>query len=206
MKPVPAPRAQLSDLASLAQQGDEAALSRLLRALSARLPGLVFGELATRGYHLSEADVQDLAQEVLISVWQKDLGRYCPERGAFVAFVRGRVRWAVADAVRKRSRRAQVPLEREGGQELEAVGARPDEVCAQTDRELKLLVLPRLVLHALAADDAACAAVVGNDLERRTLAEVAEGLGVHTSNACRARKRGLSLLQQRLPAELRAAA
>lgn len=195
-------------LAARAQRGEQPALERLLASLSERLPSLVFRELGLRGYHLADADVQDLAQDVLILVWQRDLGRFDSERGGFLSFVRGRVRWAVADAVRKKTRQAHVSLEdrQEEGYELEAEGARPDETQERAERELKLLVLPKLVKETLACDESARLAVMGNDLERRTLAEVATDLGVHISNACRARKRGLALLQQRLPQELRVAA
>lgn len=201
-------RPTLSQLAAAAQEGSSAACDALLRGLSTWLSAALFKEVHRRGLVFDDADVQDLAQDILLDVWRTDLVRYRAEKGDFLGFVMARVRWRLTDEVRRRTRKSCASLDDDAqeGREHEALGARPDEKSEEAARELKLIVLPSLVERALQDDDGARRAVRSYDLEERPLRDVAADLGVHVSNACRARKRGLALLAQRLPAELRAAA
>lgn len=202
-----APRPSLSSLAVSAQGGCPAALDALLAGLSGWLTKALFREVARRGLGLDDADVEDLAQELLLDVWRRDLSRYRAERGDFLGFVMARVRWRLTDELRRRARHASVSLDEPvEDQETAAEGARPDEKLSSAERELTLIVLPTLVEDALDDDVDAREAVRAYDLEGRPLREIASTLGVHISNASRARKRGLRLLSRRLPAAVRAAA
>lgn len=200
-------RPSLSSLAVLAQSGCPRARDALLKGLSGWLTKTLFREVGRRGLGLDDADVEDVAQEILLDVWRRDLARYQADKGDFLGFVMARVRWRLTDEVRRRTRHAAASLdELPEEHEPEAAAARPDEKLEAHARELTLIVLPSLVERALAGDDAAHRAVKGYDLEERPLRDVALALDVHVSNASRARRRGLSLLARRLPAAVRAAA
>ncbi len=203
-----ADRPTLTSLAVAAQAGSARARDALLRGLTSWLTRTLFKEVRARGLGLDDADVEDVAQEILLDVWRTDLMRYQADKGDFLGFVMARVRWRLTDEVRRRARRSFVSLDAPvaEGREYEAVGARPDEKREEAARELKLILLPSLLERALAEDDGARYAVRAYHLEDRPLRDVAADLGVHVSNACRARKRGLALLKKRLPAELRFAA
>lgn len=201
-------RPNLSALAVRAQAGDQAACDALLRGLLGWVPATLFKEVRLRGLVLDDADVMDLAQDIVLDVWRKDLQRFQQDKGDFLGFVMARVRWRLTDEIRRRTRHGLVSLDEdmESGHDHEAKGAQPDEKSEEATRELKLILLPAVVDRALSDDDAARRAVQSYDLDDKPLKEVASELGVHVSNACRARKRGLALLAVRLPQELRAAA
>lgn len=203
----PPARSPLDELACRARAGDAAAGESLFRHLLVRLRPLV--ARAARG--LSPADVEDLVQEIAVAAWEVDLHRYDPARGSFLVFVGKRLRWRVADHRRKLARRRADSLEARlssGAAEPEDALARPDDKIALQAREATLLRLPSLLGDALDGmrDGAAKAALVQHDLQGKALTEVARSLGVHASNACRARKRALEHLQRTLPEEARAAA
>lgn len=203
-----APRSTLSSLAVAAQDGCLRSRDALLGALSGWLSKALFREVGRRGLRLDDADVEDLAQDILLEVWRRDLARYHAERGDFLGFVMARVRWRLSDELRRRAKQAAGSLDEEGEEAHEPTveSDRPDEKLLSAERELTLIVLPSLVARALDDDADARDAVRAYDLEGRPLREVASTLGVHISNASRARKRGLHLLSRRLPAAVRAAA
>lgn len=204
-----AQRPNLSALAVAAQAGCVSSRDALLTGLSGWLTKTLFREVGRRGLRLDDADVEDLAQEILLDVWRRDLERYRADKGDFLGFVMARVRWRLTDEVRRRVRHLTTSLD-EGAEEHEheheAEGARPDQKLEAVERELTLILLPSRGERALPDDTDARDAVRAYDLEERPLREVALTLGVHTSNASRARKRGLRLLSRRLPAAVRAAA
>ena len=200
----------LTPLALAAQRGDGKALNELLRALPPRLTHLVLRELRVQGRSLPAHEIDDVVEDLLVSAWRYDLARFDATRGTFVAFLKKRVSWRVGDAVRVhgRSRTTELSDEQVAGARLVAPDAGPQERLDASRRELKLLVFPGAVRTALSQlDDASAArAVTAYDLEGCELREVAAELGVHTSNACRARQRGLRWLREHLPEELREAA
>jgi len=149
-------------------------------------------------------------QEVVLAVVQKDLPRFAPELGTFATLIRFRVRWCIADALRQACRRSAREWLASDESELSEAAApvidQPDERMALARAELRLLVLRDEVEAALADVPAARDAVVWHDFDGMRLQDIAAEMSVHTSNACRQRKKGLRLLAERLPAELREAA
>jgi RNA polymerase sigma factor (sigma-70 family) len=206
----PAKKSTTNRLTLLAEaaRSDSDARDALLSELAGLLPRAVSRELGRRGCALSDEDIADVVQDILVEVWLKDLPRFDSALGTFLTFLKRRIAWRVMDAVRGRARCAEDSLEEsaEHGFDPEAVGARPDELCESSAFELKLLVFEHAVADALEGDDRAHVAVVEHDLRGRPLREVADTLGVHTSNACRARQRGLARLKAALPARGYAAA
>jgi RNA polymerase sigma factor (sigma-70 family) len=188
------------------------ALERLLSTLTERVRSMVFREIEGTRRHLSRDECDDVVQEVLIAVWTKDLHRFDPERASFAAFIRRRVSWGVGDVLRKRGRQRSTSLEAATESdtiaEPVAVGQDPVSLARDAERELTLLVLPTLVERELdeMGDDAARTAILSHDVAQRPLREVAATLGVHASNATRARQRGLRYLERSLPAAVRVAA
>src|SRR5690606_11978865 len=98
-------RPSLSSLAVAAQGGCPHARDALLRGLFGWLTKTLFREVGRRGLRLDDADVEDLAQDILMDVWRRDLARYQADKGDFLGFVMARVRWRLTDEVRRRTRR-----------------------------------------------------------------------------------------------------
>ncbi|MFZ9888543.1 MAG: RNA polymerase sigma factor [Myxococcota bacterium] len=194
----------LTTLALATKAGDARACTALMRGLTSWLRATLFRAVHGRGLPLCEADVEDLTQELLLEVWTKDLARFDGTRGDFLGFVKARVRWKLGDTTRRASKNretvtAELP-------ETPAPHACPEEQIDAAHRELVLLTLPTVVDRVLQHDSAAHQAVRHYDLDGQPLKRVAQQLGVHVSNACRTRQRGIALLAERMPAALRLAA
>lgn len=209
----PAPTAPFSDLCALAVRAaadEPGAVERLARELYELVPGTLRGVLSRRGFVLDAQAREDVVQEVVWKLVDRDLPRFDATRGTFATLIRYRVRWCLADALRGASRRSENELFTWEEEELcdapAPVEERPDERLERAQVELRLLVLRDDVERVLADEPAARRAVVRHDLDGVKLADVAGELQVHTSNACRQRQKGLRLLAERLPAELREAA
>lgn len=200
----------LSQLALRARSGDARALHQLLAKLPPRLTPWVKVELQRRGQSVDAHQLDDIVQDLVIATWRADLARFDPQKGSLLGFLRKRVAWRVGDTLRQTTRRSHISLDqmREQGREPAAHAACPESRLESLRAELSLRLLPRLVDGALAdlADPAAAVAVRVHDLRACPLREVAQQLKVHTSNACRARQRGLRYLAERLPALLPVAA
>lgn len=202
----------LQELALLAQRGDDAALERLLGQLQSILKPWIYGGLIKRGRFRCDSDVDDILQDILISIWQIDLPKFDATKGHLLGFLRQRVAWRVGDSIRReaRSRTEEWTEINEQCASLEYEHT-PDQKLAQSQHEQKLWLLPHVVAEALdelseTADPAAAHAVRAHDLEGRPLREVAQELQVHVSNACRARQRGLHWISSKLDSTWREAA
>lgn len=206
LRRIPAPpKTPLCALALAAQGGD----ARAADALAARLVAALRPLVTRHSRGLCAADVDDLVQDVVVAAFETDLARFDPSKGSFLSFVAKRMRWRVADVLRTSGKRRVDALDDvvaacEPADPL----ASPEARARAAAKERALLALPRLVDDALAAmrDPAARKALVRHDLDGVALVDVARELGVHASNACRARKRALAHLATALPQELRAAA
>jgi DNA-directed RNA polymerase specialized sigma24 family protein len=94
----PAPDEHLSRLMARAQQGDSHAYITLLRAIAPRIRQIVRGK---RGF-LGESDVEDIVQEVLLSV-HPVRATYDPAR-PLMPWLAAIVRHRLADAARRHVR------------------------------------------------------------------------------------------------------
>jgi RNA polymerase sigma factor (sigma-70 family) len=195
-------RPTLDSLAARAKSGDPAALDAFLEALTARLGPFVGRQVMIVGRGvLSTDDADDVLQQVVISAWQVDLGRWQPARACFLGFLSRRVRWIVRDAVRRRVRAKSEPLPEDGEgtvDDLVAPEQDPEAVLAKRDGERTLRLLPALVDELAEDDGDAAHAVRRSDLDEECLAQIALELEVDVSTACRARQRGLRWLQPRV--------
>src|SRR5262245_26450282 len=90
----------LDDLAITAQAGDKGAIADLLCALLVRLKPLVTHRIRGGRGALRYSDVDDLVQDLLMAVWQKDLPQFDPSRSGFLTFVNRRVSWHLAERAR----------------------------------------------------------------------------------------------------------
>jgi RNA polymerase sigma factor (sigma-70 family) len=193
----------LDALALKAQGGCAAASRQLFSTLLRRLRPIVAREAARAGRPLAPVDIDDVVQELATSIWACDLHRFDATRGGFTTFLRKRVLWRLADLRRAQARHQHESLEERVEQlrEPEAEGAAPDERLRSRAREQALSDLPQALESALEGltDPAARAAFTRYDVDGAPLAVVAQELGVHPSNACRARKRALHFLARTLP-------
>ncbi len=200
---VDSPRTRMDALACSAQQGDARAADRLARLLYLSLRPVI--ARMTRG--LPAADLEDIVQDVVIAAFETDLARFDPQRGSFLSFVAKRLRWRIADHVRKVGR-AQGPSLDDVALDVADPDQTPEAQAHAHAHERALLALPRQVGRALSTlkDKQARRAFTAHDVHGLTIVEVARDLGVHASNACRARQRALRHLAQALPASIRLAA
>jgi RNA polymerase sigma factor (sigma-70 family) len=196
-------RARMDALATRAQQGDARAADQLAQLLYTSLRPVV-GRM-TRG--LPQADLEDVLQDVVIAAFEKDLARFDPTRGAFLSFVAKRLGWRIADVVRQH-RRAPGPSLDDVMLDIVDPTQTPEAQTAAHAHEQALLALPRMIDATLATlrDQQARHAFVAHDLRGRTIVDVAGDLGIHASNACRARQRALAHLARTLPPSIRLAA
>lgn len=193
------------------REHDANANAQLLRELLRVLRGLVGKDLDARGYFLDGDDVDDVVQELLIEVWEKDLERFDPEKGSLLSFLKTRVRWRVADQVRRLARRKSDSLDQaleDENFDVVCPAPTPAARCLQHERQHQLLLVKAVATQTLDAmnDDAARLSVQMHDFQGAPLRDVAKALDVHPSNATRARKRGLMRIRKALPAPLREAA
>lgn len=219
-----APRDALDELATRAALGSRAAEQALFCRLRPLAIRQVRAEAFRRNIRLHAADVDDIAQDALLSFWHRDLRRFDAARGRLIGFLRCRVGWCLTEFVRTRtrglSRYEDVAVEdgavQAEGQAAHAQAARAPAAMApdaevrlqEATRERHLLALPGAVAEELARleDRAAARAVWIYDVQGRPLGDVARSLDVHVSNASRARARGLYWLRMQLPARLAKAA
>lgn len=193
------PSRSLDELALRAQRGEPGAADALVERLLVRLRPLVRYRVLTRARGaLTEADVDDVLQDVVLLIWQQDLRRFDPGKSGFLTFVSRRLGWHLADRARHARRRRGEELDDVELEEVVDHGKDPAALLAARDAERALLALPARIAGAGDVDEQARTAVVRYDLEGASLAEVARELQVHVSNACRARQRGLQRLARHL--------
>ena len=190
---------------------DAAAKTELLRQLLRVLRGLVRRDLDARNYFLGEDDVDDVVQDLFIEVWERDLERFDPEKGSMLSFLKTRVRWRVADAVRRLARARSESLDEaleNDSFDVVCPLPTPDHRCLDSERTRHLRLVRSVADEALATmdDDAARVSVQMHDLDGAPLRDVARTLNVHPSNATRARQRGLRCIALALPPVVREAA
>ena len=201
-------RCPLSQAVLASRQGDDGATRTLYRGLLRELPPMVMAEARRFGIWLSALEREELVQELLIDIWENDLHRYEPERGSLLTFVHTKVRWRVADWGRSQARwRDQIDsLEdrQEAGLPEPLTDLRPDTLIERAYNDLQLLAFDQAVQHTLPKlRDNERQAIETCDLEEKPLRTLACTLGVHPSNACRARQRGLDALRRELPITVR---
>lgn len=179
-----------------------------LAEVQATLAEILESERAHMRLPLSDAVLDEVAQDLLIMAWKRDLARYDPARGTLRAFLRTRTRWSLLDRARQEVRAllfAPIDLlaEEEFCDNRRAlthtwIGADPEALLAAVDEEQRLCALDRAIDEAIASieDDQAYFAVVAHDLAGAPMQEVAFNLDVHPSNAGRARQRGLAHLRR----------
>lgn len=197
----------LNHAAFAAQRGDAAALAAILTRLRALLPLWVRSDSRRRGFSICEADVDEIVQKVLISVWSTDLARFDVGRGSFGGFIRRRARWTLIDHIRglASTKGTQLP------DTLPARRCDPQAILEDAERERFLLALPEVVgdvLNESMEAEADCeqpsrsaigaAAIRGKDLDGETLRHVAAAMGRHPSALTRARQHMLLHLRSRL--------
>ena len=122
--------------------GDRGAESRFFLALRDALTLMCRRLLGRRGAMLSDADIDEVVQEILIAVWEQDLERYDTERGPLLAFLNARVRWRLKDAVRDLSLHAERYEVMSPTFDAELEGSHPDEQLAVEQAERRLRLLP----------------------------------------------------------------
>lgn len=206
--PIAAPSTQVcdaravDDLAVRAQQGDAAATGALLEALHERLRRLV-GHRAmsrrSRGWHFTDADVEDALHDLVLHIWQHDLPQFDVTRSGFFTFVSRRIDWHLCDEARRARRTRGEEVDDE---ELEAVideGRDPESLLDAAEDERTMLHIDT-VLRLVRTDDTARAIIKRHDLEGATLTDIAKELSINVSNVCRARQRGLRHMTRQLGA------
>lgn len=196
-------RPTLCTLAVAARAGDERAAQQLATRLFAVLRALV----GRRAPWLASWDVEDLLQDVVAGAMSIDVVKFDASKGRFFSFVAKRLRWRLADQLRTTQRNRMDALE-EMPPEEEPVDLQELARADDTAKERALQALPVLVDASLSSlrDAQARRALQLHDGQGLTLVDTAKALGVHPSNACRARKRALKHLARTLPPEVRAAA
>jgi RNA polymerase sigma factor (sigma-70 family) len=195
----------LDALALAAQKKEPGADDALVEALLVRLRPLVaWRMLARSGGALAQADVDDVLQEVVLLVWQRDVAVFDPSKSGFLTFVTRRLGWHIADCARNARRRAaleggEIPEEDDAGVDLEDEGRDPEALLEAARSERALLALEGRIAEA-GVDEAARHVIVRHDLQGATLTEIAKEMGRNVSNACRARQRGLDRLARHFEA------
>ena len=206
-----ASKEQLTALFIRVQGGDRRAQQDLFEALRPVLLQMTRAIIRQRNYRLSQAQLDDLLQELLFDIWRFDLQRFDPSRGELFTFLRKRIQWKIVDQIRVHARHQCDSLERRLEELNEEPGhdaSNPESLHAQFSWERYLNHLPSLVQEHLSDmdDTSAQQAILRHDIDGIPLKQVAQELGIHPSNATRARKRGLIFLQDTWPADWREAA
>jgi RNA polymerase sigma factor (sigma-70 family) len=198
--PAPASRC-LDHLAVAARDGDAAAEKALLESLVEKLrPLVVFNVTCRARGALVAADIDDLVQDLILLLWKHDLARFDPSRAGFLTFANRRLRWHLADRARLARRDRGEELDDAELEQVIDVDRDPESLLASHEREVMVSTLEKVVAAAAGSDTDAKDVVVRCDLHGARLREVAAELGIHVSNACRARKRGLKHLARHLEA------
>ncbi len=194
----PCPSRSLDALALAARKKVPGAEEALVQALLVKLRPIVRYRVHTsaRGA-LSQADVDDVLQDVVLLVWQRDLPVFDPSKSGFLTFANRRLRWHLADCARRARRSAGDEVD---DIELEAVVDVDRDPEALLDLHRAEVVLRDMERAIGGADRSAREVLVRHDLRGATLMEVAKELHIHVSNACRARQRGLRHLARHLEA------
>ncbi len=166
------------------------------RAFLAAVPVIAGSARRLAGRHLSAADAEDVAQEVLLEGWAKDLDRWDPAIGALKTFVGARVPWRIGDRRKARGRRREreVPL-----CDLDEDQHPADTIVELIDRERALAAAPEFVRRGLAVlsqEDRRLVTAI--HLHGRQQQRVAAELGIHCSNVSRANARALTQMRAAL--------
>jgi len=142
----------------------------------------------TRGF-LSPDEIEDLLQELLVSVWRVDLARFDPARGSLMAFLRKRVRWQVANTLRKCVRQNEVYKA--------APRQNPSDPHVHIESRERVRLLRNALDEVLAPRDADAALIIrAHDIEGIAMNDIALCVGVHPSQITRIRRRGLDTLRR----------
>ena len=194
------PARSLDALAVRAQRAEPGAVDELIDDLLERLRPIISYRVLTRARGaLSEVDIDDVVQDIVILIWQHDLPLFDAHRSGFLTFVNRRLQWHLADTARKARVRAG---EEADDAELESVvddGRDPESLLKAHAREVAMMNMSRTIRRA-GPDTTAGKVLVEHDLRGARLADVARQLHIHVSNACRARQRGLRHLARHLEA------
>ena len=199
---------QIQDLYLQQQQGGAGAEQALFAGLREAIDRLARRSLAKQGRHLCPADIDDVVQELLITIWARDLERYDPARGPLLPFLHARVRWRLIDAVRDLCLHADRYDSITPSFDAELEGSHPDEQLEEVAYERRLRLVTTVARQSLKRlkDTAARRAVVKHDLEGKPLCALAERVAQHPSTLSRARQRGIEHLRRDMRVQLRLAA
>jgi RNA polymerase sigma factor (sigma-70 family) len=210
-RPIGGPEDPLTLLFLKVQQGELGAENELFEKLTTTYTRLVRQRLGQKNYRLTADQIDDLVQDLLIDTWRFDLLRFDPSRGELLSFLRKRVQWKIVDHLRVHSRHACDSLEKRREDLKEEPGSEdegPECIHARYSHERHLFQLPRKIEAKLDLmnDLSARTAVLRHDVDGIPLKAVADELGIHPSNATRARQRGLIFLREVCPPVWREAA
>lgn len=187
--------------------GERGAEVRFFTALREALTLMSRRLLGRRGAMLSDADIDEVVQEILIAVWQQDLERYDAERGELLAFLNARVRWRLKDAVRELSLHAERYEALTTTFDAELEGSHLDEQLETEQAERRLRLLPAVAdEHLKKMRDAAARRAVRESLSGTPLRVLAGRLGQSPSTVTRARNRAIAHLRQDVRFSMRMAA
>jgi len=189
----------LDALAVAAQSGREDAVADLLGALLSRLRPLVAHRIRAGRGSLRNVDVDDLAQDLVIIIWQRDLPDFDPSRSGFLTFVNRRISWHLAECARTARRHTGVVLDDAELESVEDLGRDPVSLLDRVANEKQLLEIPT-VIHTFPTDNDAREVIVRHDFEGATLTVIAKEMQINVSNVCRARKRGIRHLARHMGA------
>lgn len=142
--------ADWADLMRAADTGDAASYERLLRQIAAALRPLVRRGLARAGR--SDADVEDVVQEVLLAVHLKR--HTWDSTRPFAPWVHAIARYKLVDALRRRNGKFDLPID-DFSEELAAEESNPSASGRDVERHLAQLPAgQRTVVHAVAVEGA----------------------------------------------------
>lgn len=157
--------------------------------------------------YMQMADADDVAQDVLIEAWLKDLDRWNPQIGKLIPFVGNRVTWKVADSCRTtaRYRKRFIQLDNIGESE-HPVDDSAERIADMAHVEVVALMTPRLLSIAMkslgggAKGKRARNIVKLIDLKCHDFSTVSRRIGIHSSNVSRARGKALKKMRSALEA------
>jgi|GEM_PF-2283887 len=166
-----------------------AELNELLQDVFNRLIRSISIECSKHGLDVSEAEQEDLVQEMMIEVWQRDLKRWDPSIASLFTFAKKKIPWVLKDWVRRKSRYTE-PMFYDGYDGFEEESAMlddsPEEVLKGDEYERVLLALPEMVDFAL--KDVARnkkASLLLPIIQEKTSKDVAKQLGLNPSTVTR---------------------
>lgn len=186
----------LDTLALGARQGDVLATEQFLVALHGHVEAAVAQRGRRMGRRGPAADVcADLTQDLVIELWQTDLGRWDPARGAFLTFARMRMAWRVASWMRAQSRYMDDDA---ALYELPSDGLDPESLLQRAQRDRQVRALTHVIHERLTKQERAVVKQV--DLEERSLTAVSKKKRVHVSSTCRLRQRAHARIAREMQA------